>query len=44
MVSSAAALPSTLDAVKAGAKLPGYVAHVTGDAVFVRFLNAVTGR
>lgn len=44
LLAAAAALPAALDAVAPGARLPGYVAHVTGDAVFVRFLNGVTGR
>lgn len=37
-------LPSSIEGVKEGALLPGYVASVTPDAVFVRFLAGVTGR
>lgn len=44
LVAAAASLPASLEGVVTGSKLPGYVAHVTGDAVFVRFLAGVTGR
>ena len=44
MAAAAGALPAAFEAVSRGARLPGYVAHVTGDAVFVRFLGGVTGR
>lgn len=36
-------LPTSFSAVREGALLPGYVAGVTADAVFVRFANHVTG-
>lgn len=36
LVAAAATLPRTLADVAEGAVLPGYVASVTGDAVFVR--------
>lgn len=44
LVEAAQQLPSSFEEVKEGSLLPGYVASVTGDAVFVRFLGAVTGR
>ncbi|GAX80532.1 hypothetical protein CEUSTIGMA_g7970.t1 [Chlamydomonas eustigma] len=44
LVLSASALPSSFDAVKEGALLPGFVVSITPDAVFVRFLGHVTGR
>jgi hypothetical protein len=44
LVAAAASLPSSLEALTVGAVVPGYVAHVTGDAVFVRFLDGLTGR
>jgi hypothetical protein len=44
LLAAAPRLPSSLDAMTPGTALPGYVAHVTNDAVFVRFLNGVTGR
>ena len=37
-------LPSTVEDVSEAALLPGYVASVTPDAVYVRFLARVTGR
>jgi rRNA biogenesis protein RRP5 len=43
LVAAAQQLPSSSSDVKEGAVLPGYVASVTGDAVFVRFLAGVTG-
>ena len=33
-----------MEDVKEGMLAPGYVANVTADAVFVRFLGALTGR
>ncbi|GBF92560.1 hypothetical protein Rsub_05174 [Raphidocelis subcapitata] len=44
LVAAAPSLPASLEALTVGAVLPGYVAHVTGDAVFVRFLDGLTGR
>uniref|UniRef100_A0A383V4G5 S1 motif domain-containing protein n=1 Tax=Tetradesmus obliquus TaxID=3088 RepID=A0A383V4G5_TETOB len=46
LVAAAAAggLPESVAQVAAGAVLPGYVASVTRDAVFVRFLGRCTGR
>ncbi|KAG1654779.1 hypothetical protein FOA52_007439 [Chlamydomonas sp. UWO 241] len=44
LVAAAAQLPSTFGDVAQGTLLPGFVASVTGDAVFVRFLGGVTGR
>jgi hypothetical protein len=44
MVAAAAQLPRDFDKLKEGALLPGYVASVTADAVFVRFLDKLTGR
>ena len=37
-------LPRNLSAIVEGSVLPGYVASVTPDAIFVRFLDRVTGR
>lgn len=39
-----AELPSTLKELREGHVLPGYVASVTPDAVFVRFAGDLTGR
>ena len=44
LIRAARALPSSIEDVKPGALLPGYVASVTPDAVFVRFLGSLTGR
>ena len=44
LIRVAKALPSSIDDVKPGALVPGYVASVTSDAVFVRFLGSLTGR
>ncbi|KAL4451480.1 hypothetical protein ABPG75_007142 [Micractinium tetrahymenae] len=46
LLSSAAAglLPRSLEQVAEGSVLAGYVASVTRDAVFVRFLGGLTGR
>ncbi|KAG2446158.1 hypothetical protein HXX76_000753 [Chlamydomonas incerta] len=38
------ALPKAFSEVAEGALLAGYVANVTGDAVYVRFLAGLTGR
>ena len=38
------AVPALLDQVAVGALVPGYVASVTQDSVFVRFLGELTGR
>ena len=37
------ALPKAFGEVSEGALLSGYVANVTGDAVYVRFLAGLTG-
>lgn len=42
--SAAARLPKQPTDVQAGMQLPGYIASLTADAVFVRFLNQTTGR
>ena len=44
LLAAAAQLPSGFSALKGGALLPGYVASVTADSVFVRFLGNLTGR
>ncbi|KAL6772122.1 hypothetical protein ACKKBG_A29005 [Auxenochlorella protothecoides x Auxenochlorella symbiontica] len=46
LVEAAAAgkLPATLEAAKKGRVMPGYIASITKDAVFVRFLGALTAR
>ena len=44
LIRAAKSLPSSIEDVKAGALLPGYVASVTPDAVFVRFQGSLTGR
>ena len=44
LLAAAAQLPATMEDVKEGMLAPGYVANVTADAVFVRFLGALTGR
>ena len=41
---AASALPADPAAVSPGAVLPGFVASVTPDALFIRFLNRCTGR
>lgn len=43
LVAAAASLPSAFSQVREAALLPGYVASVTADAVFVRFLGPLTG-
>lgn len=43
LVAAAATLPRSLEDVKEGAVLAGYVASVTGDAVFVRWATAEVG-
>lgn len=37
-------LPGDFSQLQEGALLPGYVASVREDSVFVRFLNHLTGR
>ena len=37
-------MPENIDNLKVGSVIPGYVASVTADAVYVRFLNRLTGR
>ncbi|KAK9832620.1 hypothetical protein WJX81_004603 [Elliptochloris bilobata] len=44
LLAAAAALPRELGDVAEGRIVPGYVASVVQDAVFVRFLNGLTGR
>ena len=44
LIRAAKSLPSSIEDVKPGALLPGYIASVTSDAVFVRFLGSLTGR
>lgn len=43
LVRAAESLPATFEEVKESALLPGYVASVTADAVYIRFLGRVTG-
>ena len=44
LLRAASSLPSSIGELKPGTLLPGYVASVTSDAVFVRFLGSLTGR
>ena len=44
LLAAAARLPSSIDDLREGTLAPGYVASVTGDSVFVRFLDDLTGR
>lgn len=44
LLAAAAQLPATIEDVKEGTLASGYVANVTADAVFVRFLGTLTGR
>ena len=44
LIRAGKSLPSSIEELKPGALLPGYVASVTSDAVFVRFLGSLTGR
>ena len=44
LIRAATSLPSSIEEVKPGTLLPGYVASVTSDAVFVRFHGSLTGR
>lgn len=44
LVAAAVQLPVAVEDVKEGMLAPGYVANVTSDAVFVRFLGSLTGR
>ncbi|MEW5309980.1 MAG: hypothetical protein WDW38_001818 [Sanguina aurantia] len=44
LVAAAATLPRTFPDIKEAALMCGYVANVTADAVFVRFLGQLTGR
>jgi rRNA biogenesis protein RRP5 len=37
-------MPENIDNLKVGSVIPGFVASVTANAVYVRFLNRVTGR
>lgn len=44
LLAAAAQLPAAIEDVKEGTLASGYVANVTADAVFVRFLGSLTGR
>lgn len=44
LIAAASLMPKTLAEVKETSVLPGYVANVTADAVFVRFLGSLTAR
>ena len=44
MLQAAVALPCSAEQAAVGSLLPGYVASVTQDSVFVRFLGNLTGR
>ena len=44
LVRAAQSLPGSIEHVKPQTLIPGYVASVTSDAVFVRFLGSLTGR
>lgn len=44
LVAAASALPKSVQDVKETMLLPGYIANVTNDACYVRFLNQLTGR
>lgn len=44
LLAAAASLPRAIADVTEGRIAPGYVASMTPDAVFVRFLNGLTGR
>ena len=44
LIAAAKMLPSELGQVAEGALVPGYVASITEDSVFVRFLKDLTGR
>ena len=44
LLAAAASLPRAMADIAEGRIAPGYVASVTADAVFVRFLNGFTGR
>ena len=44
LLDAAGALPSSLAEIREAAVVPGYVANVVADAVFVRFLGGLTGR
>lgn len=44
LLAAATALPKTVSDIKETMLLPGYIASVTNDACYVRFLNQLTGR
>ncbi len=44
LLAAATQLPGSFEGLKEGMLSPGYVASVTGDSVFVRFLGSLTGR
>ena len=44
LLAAAPSLPRAITDITEGRIAPGYVASVTPDAVFVRFLNGLTGR
>jgi hypothetical protein len=44
LLGAGGALPGAFGDLAEGTLAPGYVASVTGDAVFVRFLGSLTGR
>jgi len=44
LLAVAEGLPSALEDLSEAGVLPGYVANVVADAVFVRFLGGLTGR
>ena len=44
LLAAATALPKVVSDIKETMLLPGYIASVTNDACYVRFLNQLTGR
>ena len=44
LIASSEELPSNLETLKEASIVPGYVANVVPEGVFVRFLNGLTGR
>lgn len=44
LIAAASALPSSVSDLKETQLVPGYIASVTSDACYVRFLNQLTGR
>ena len=44
LIAAAASIPKAVSEVKETMILPGYIAGVTKDACFVRFLGQLTGR